>query len=210
VLAGVRSTSAENAVKGLGLVRFLEPVELYTVYATNQASDMHYLRAKISELRPFINAVVEAVVSSVPQKTPGGHVFFEIRDESGSVTCAAYFPTGRLRNVVSALRPGDEVVVMGAVKQKPQGLTVNIEKIEVKHIAPEYVTRPPKCPTCGRRTESMGHGKGYRCRRCRLKLPPQATEKTAVLREITPGLYEAAVSARRHLTKPINLSTPRA
>lgn len=206
VLAGVRALSPENAVKGLKMLRFLEEIDFYTVYKTNQASDMHYVRTKLSELRPFINAAVEGHVSSKPVTTPGGHVFFELSDGCGSIVCAVYAPTGGLRRIASALRPGDLVTVIGAVKQKSQGLTLNVEKLEVKLLVQEHFLRPPKCPRCMRRTESAGRGKGYRCRRCRLVIPREAAESVLVPRNIQPGFYEAAVSARRHLTKPLGLS----
>ncbi|MCX8200712.1 MAG: tRNA(Ile)(2)-agmatinylcytidine synthase [Candidatus Caldarchaeum sp.] len=206
VLAGVRSASAENAVKALGIVKFHEEIELTTVYATNQATDMHYVESKISQLRPFTNAVIAGTVASNPSTTQGGHVFFKLSDGRDTVTCAVYAPTGGLRKVASALMPGDELTVMGAVKQKPQGLTVNVEKIEVKRLVEHFVLRPPLCPGCGRRTESAGREQGYRCRRCGVKLPSEAVEKTSVPRKISPGIYEAAISARRHLTKPVGLT----
>ncbi|MCS7137182.1 MAG: tRNA(Ile)(2)-agmatinylcytidine synthase [Candidatus Caldarchaeum sp.] len=206
VLAGVRALTAENALKGLSMVRFLEEVELYTVYATNQATDMHLSEARVAEAKPFTNVIVEGRVVSKPRIIPGGHVLTEVADGTGTITCAAYRPTGFLRRVVSDLRPGDIVKVMGSLKPKPQGCTLNIEKIEVVQLADSTVLRPPKCPSCSRRMESAGRGKGYRCRRCGVRLDSSSAEKTVENRLLKPGLYEASVSARRHLSRPSALS----
>lgn len=206
VLAGVRAMSAEKALKGLSMLRFFEEVEMRTVYKTNQATDMHYVKVKLSGLRPFINAVVEARVLNMPVMKKGGHVFFEVGDDAGSVTCAVYAPTGKLRNAALALRPGDVVTVMGAVKPKPQGLTLNIEKLEVKQLAAITVKRPPQCPKCRKRMESAGKNQEYRCRRCGVSLPKEAAETAILPRGVFPGVYESAVSARRHLSKPLALS----
>ena len=205
VLAGVRATVPENALKGLSMVRFHEEIEFFTVFATNQATDMHYIPSRIPLLKPYQNVVVEGTVVGRPFVKQGGHVFFRVADEGGEIVCAAYRPTGGLRQVVQQLVEGDVVRVMGAVKEKPEGLTLNIEKIEVRSLAEQMVTRPPNCPRCGRRMESLGRNKGYRCERCGEKLPPEASVKTVVPRRLSVGVYEAAVSARRHLTRPLSL-----
>ncbi|MEM1939914.1 MAG: tRNA(Ile)(2)-agmatinylcytidine synthase [Candidatus Caldarchaeum sp.] len=205
VLAGVRATSPENALKGLSMVRFHEEVEYVTVFATNQATDMHYIPSRIPLLKPFQNVVVEGRVVGRPFLKKGGHVFFRVGDDDGEIVCAAYRQTRDLRRVVQQLVEGDVVKVMGAVKEKPQGLTLNIEKIEVLKLAEQVVTRPPLCPKCGRRMESLGLNKGFRCGRCGEKLPPEARVKNVVPRQLRAGVYEAAVSARRHLTKPLSL-----
>ncbi|MEM4417427.1 MAG: DUF1743 domain-containing protein, partial [Nitrososphaerota archaeon] len=52
VLAGVRAMTAGDALRGLGMLRFLEDVERVVVFKTNQATDMHLTPAKISQLKP--------------------------------------------------------------------------------------------------------------------------------------------------------------
>jgi tRNA(Ile2)-agmatinylcytidine synthase len=119
------------------------------------------------------------------------------------VYLAAYRPTGRLREVVYGLRPGDVVRVMGGVKPKPQGLTLNLEKLEVLELAEHVLHRPPKCPRCMRRMESAGKGKGYRCKRCGARLGAEHAEVVVEQRCIRPGKYEVDVAARRHLSRPL-------
>jgi len=205
ILAGVRALTPENALKGLSMVRFHEKVLMTTVFKTNQATDMHLVEKKISALKPYSNAVLTGRVAAKPVKTAGGHVFIKIDDGTGEVFLAAYRPTGRLREVVYGLRPGDLVRAMGGVKPKPQGLTLNLEKLEVLELAEQFVTRPPKCPSCQKRMESAGRGRGYRCGRCGARLGVNHAEVVAEQRSIRPGMYEVDVPARRHLSKPLCL-----
>jgi tRNA(Ile2)-agmatinylcytidine synthase len=203
ILAGVRALTPENALKGLSMVRFYEEVLLTTVFKTNQATDMHLVETNVSNLKPYINAVLTGRVASKPVKTAGGHVFVKIDDGTGMVYLAAYRPTGRLREVVYGLRPGDVVRVMGGVKPKPQGLTLNLEKLDVLELAEHVLHRPPKCPRCMRRMESAGRGKGYRCKRCGARLGAEHAEVVVEQRCIRPGKYEVDVAARRHLSRPL-------
>ncbi len=203
ILAGVRALTPENALKGLSMVRFHEEVLLTTVFKTNQATDMHLVETNVSNLKPYINAVLTGRVASKPVKTAGGHVFVKIDDGTGMVYLAAYRPTGSLREIVYGLRPGDVVRAMGGVKPKPQGLTLNLEKLEVLELAEHVLHRPPKCPLCMRRMESAGKGKGYRCKRCGARLGAEHAEVVVEQRCIRPGKYEVDVAARRHLSRPL-------
>ncbi len=203
ILAGVRALTPENALKGLSMVQFHEEVLLTTVFKTNQATDMHLVETNVSDLKPYSNAVLTGRVASKPVKTAGGHVFVKFDDGTGVVYLAAYRPTGRLREVVYGLRPGDVVRVMGGVKPKPQGLTLNLEKLEVLELAEHVFHRPPKCPRCMRRMESAGKGKGYRCDRCGARLGVEHAEAVVEQRSIRLGKYEVDVAARRHLSRPL-------
>ncbi len=203
ILAGVRALTPENALKGLSMVQFHEEVLLTTVFKTNQATDMHLVETNVSDLKPYSNAVLTGRVASKPVKTTGGHVFVKFDDGTGVVYLAAYRPTGRLREVVYGLRPGDVVRVMGGVKPKPQGLTLNLEKLEVLELAEHVFHRPPKCPRCMRRMESAGKAKGYRCDRCGARLGVEHAEAVVEQRSIRLGKYEVDVAARRHLSRPL-------
>ena len=205
VLFGIRGISPEIVMKAFKLVKVYEPIEYATIFETNQATDVHYQRIRISELRDGVNAIIEGWVSEAPRLDVGGHVFFKLRDETGEIHCAAYEPTKSFRKIVLQLIPGDEVEAYGAVKMKPQGLTMNLEKIRVKKLAKKIVSRPPLCPKCGKRMKSLGAGKGYRCKKCGIRVGEEAAEVIEIPREIKPGFYEVPPSARRHLTKPLQL-----
>lgn len=209
VLAGVRAITPQHAVQGLGMVRFYEPVDFHMVFKTNQASDLHYIPARIRDMKPNTSYVVRGVVSSRPTVIPGGHVFIRISDETGEVTLAAYEPTGSFRKVVQGLVTGDEVLAYGALKAKPRGLTINLEKLAIIRLVKAVSKAAPTCSVCGRRMKSMGRNKGYRCERCGIKRPELKPVYMESERKICEGVYEVSVSARRHLTMPLKLESLR-
>jgi len=205
VLLGIRGVTVEAVEEAYKMLRIREPVEMVTVFETNQGTDVHLQPLKIAELRDGVSAIVDGTVSEKPRFEIGGHLFFKIHDGTGEVTCAAYEPTKNFRHIVAQLMPGDKVTVYGAVKSKPQGLTLNLEKIHVKEVVGVYVRRPPRCPICGRKMKSIGADKGYRCRRCGVQAGSDAAEIVRVPRTLKPGFYEVPPSARRHLSRPLNL-----
>lgn len=207
VLAGVRALTPNHAEQGLSMVRFNEPVDFYIVFKTNQASDLHYVPAKICEMQPNASYIVRGKVSSRPKIIPGGHVFITIEDETGRVTLAAYEPTGSFRRVVEKLVPGDEVISFGALKIKNSVATLNLEKLAILKLANIEVKTAPICALCGRKMKSMGRGKGYRCEKCKTRRPDLKPEIKQVSRDISEGLYEVCVSARRHLTMPSTIQS---
>ena len=205
VLLGIRGVDPEVLRRAFRMLRIGEPVEMVTIFETNQGTDVHLRPARIAQLRDGMSAIVTGKVLEKPRFEVGGHVFFKLGDGTGELTCAAYEPTKGFRNMVAKLLPGDEVTVYGAVKLKPQGLTLNLEKIHVRRLVEAVVKRPPRCPRCGRRMESAGAGKGYRCRKCKVRLGPEAVEIIKLPREVATGFYEVPPSARRHLAKPLSL-----
>lgn len=206
VLLGIRSLDDKHAVIAYKMLKINEPIEFYTIFRTNQATDSHYIRARIKDLAPLQSAIITGRIASIPRIIEGGHVFIDMDDNTGRVTLAAYEPTGELRKIILELIPGDLVEVYGAVKLKPQGMTINIEKLKVLELVPKIVSEAPMCPKCGRKMKSMGRGKGYRCHRCRLRINEAQPIKRQEERKITIGNYDVAVSARRHLVSPSYLT----
>lgn len=204
ILYGIRSETPETAVEAQGLVEEEEPVERTLLYRTNQGTDEHLQPARAEDVQPYRSVIVEGTVSEEPETITGGHVFFSIEDETGKVSCAAFEPTRRFREVVRALVPGDRVKVYGGVKEKPElPLTINLEKIEILELEPLKEEKNPVCERCGRRMPSAGRGKGYVCRKCGIELPSGASEEVEVKRELEAKLYEVPPRARRHLSKPL-------
>ncbi len=203
VLYGIRGESIEATLEAHNLVRVHEPVERWLIYRTNQATDAHLRKAKISEVKPYWSVVVEGVVSEKPKTIAGGHVIFRIRDESGEIDCAAYEPTRQFRTVVRKLDVGDMVKVYGGVKEKPElPLTINLEKIAVLKLKPHLRRVNPTCRRCGKRTKSAGKNKGFICKKCKLRFTMDSAKYEEVPREIGLGLYEVPPRARRHLAMP--------
>ena len=197
VLFGIRGESIEAVMKAYEVIE-TEEIHMYQVFVTNQATDMHlYTEDEIQMLMENRSYILGGDVVEEPFEIEGGHVFFSISTRFGEIRCAAFEPTKQFRNVVRKLRTGDRVVVYGSFKDE----TINLEKIKIERIADIYEEFNPLCWKCGRRMESEGSGKGFRCRKCRTK----AREKVKVKaeRDIEPGLYEVPPSARRHLSKPL-------
>jgi len=203
VLYGVRGESAEAVYRASAMVRPLEPVERWMIYRSNQGTDAHLgPPVSVRDLRPYNPAVVEATVASPAKTIQGGHVIFRVADGAGEVDCAAYEPTGALREVVRALVPGDRVRISSGVRELDGGITLNIEKLEVLDLADAVEYRNPRCPACGGPTESMGAGQGRRCKRCGHRGPVEKTAHTKP-RAIMVGVHLPDKGAHRHLTKPL-------
>ncbi|MCW3991486.1 MAG: DUF1743 domain-containing protein, partial [Candidatus Bathyarchaeota archaeon] len=206
VLFGVRGESAESVYRAAMMVEPGEPVERWVVFRSNQGTDAHLRsRSKLSELEPYNPATVLGEIVEEPRTIKGGHVFFGLGDGDGRIDCAAYEPTGGFREQVRRLMPGDGVRAHGGVREASldDRLTLNLEKLEVLRLAPEVRLVNPVCPACGGGMESMGRGKGFRCRRCRFRdgrLRKRAVEGE---RKLALGLHIPPPRAQRHLTKPL-------
>jgi len=205
VFFGVRGESPESVLKAL---RFLDPSGSKTavIFKTNQHTDAHIeAPSSLSSIRPFSSVVVTGTVSSTPRTVAGGHVIFSLRDETSEVDCAAYEPTKGFRRWIRELMPGDRVRVWGSVRTDvDRRLTVNLEKIRVLSLV-ESVEINPTCPVCGSSMESMGRGKGFRCRRreCRHADAGLRKVKKRVERKLDLGFYEPPPVAWRHLYMPL-------
>jgi tRNA(Ile2)-agmatinylcytidine synthase len=204
ILYGIRAESIDAALGAHELVRSLEPIERIVVFKTNQGTDEHVRPAKVSEVKPNWSVIVDAVVCRRPMVMAGGHVIFRVRDGTGEIDCAAYEPTRQFRDVIRRLVVGDRVIACGGVKEKPElPLTINLEKLAVIELKPVLKKVNPKCPTCGKRMKSEGKGKGYSCKRCRIRLPAGSAKIVDVPRNIEVGEFEVPPRARRHLAKPL-------
>jgi len=207
VLYGIRGETAEVVRRGHELVVSEEPIERWVIFRTNQGTDAHLRRAvSISEVKPYSPVILSGEVSENPRVIKGGHVIFKIRDETGQIDCAAYEPTGNLRKTAKKLIVGDLVEIYGGVRPpSPRNpLTINVEKIRILKLAPIHVSRNPLCPVCGKRTKSMGRGKGFECKKCGFHgrdLKKIIIEKT---RQLKLGLYVTSPRSQRHLTKPLS------
>jgi len=181
-----------------------EPIDRIMIFKTNQGTDAHLkCQRKIEALRPYQSTVVAGIVGNVPRKVRGGHVIFAIRDETGSVDCAAYHATGSVRETALQLLPGDSATVSGGTRSQASGeLTLNIEKLELTNLVDRVRLENPSCSSCGTRCESMGEDQGFRCRKCKARYPRTSRVQRLEPRKITLGVYIPPPRAHRHLTKP--------
>ncbi|MDG6221298.1 MAG: tRNA(Ile)(2)-agmatinylcytidine synthase, partial [Candidatus Thermoplasmatota archaeon] len=162
VLFGIRGVDNDELIMAKDMIRG-EEMAGWTLFISNQGTDDHLVPRKISEIGTMESPIIEGHVSAAPRTIKGGHVFFTLEDETGSMQCAAYEPTKEFRDAVRLLAKGDRVVAMGSVREEPRA--INLEKLMVLERGEEEQT--PKCPACGRSMKSAGVGQGYRCRGCK-------------------------------------------
>lgn len=197
VLFGIRGDDFNAVMKAFEMVK-TEPIDKYMVFITNQGTDMHLIHeSEVEKLEDYHSYILRGRVCVEPYEITGGHVFFHIDTRFGEVKCVAFEPTKQFRSVVRELREGDLVEVYGSMKRN----TINLEKINVLEVAEVWVEENPTCPICGRRMESAGRNKGFRCKRCKTRAFEKVRRK--VERNLDTGFYEVPPCARRHLSKPL-------
>ena len=203
ILYGIRGNDVEELVHAASHIT-TEPVDSWLLFETNQGTDDHLQRKQIVEIHAFESVITEGCVVQNPHTIQGGCVLFELKDTTGTITCAAYEPTKEFRGIIRELHIGDIVEVYGGVREQP--LTINIEKIVIKHLTTVMVkAENPVCSTCGKHMKSRGTEQGYKCMRCGTKSNTPLIEEKP--RTITIGFYEVPVCARRHLSKPLKRMT---
>ncbi|MCS7120388.1 MAG: tRNA(Ile)(2)-agmatinylcytidine synthase [Nitrososphaerota archaeon] len=207
VLYGIRGESPDAVRRGHELVVSYEPIDRWVIFRTNQGTDAHLRRiGSIVSARPFCPAIIKGEVASKPRVIAGGHVIFQLKDQTGTIDCAAYEPTGDLKEKAKMLRVGDIVEVYGGIRKAStcNPLTINLEKINVLRLAPEVILCNPLCPRCGKRMKSMGRGQGFECKKCGLH--GKRLEKIAeeAKRSLELGIYVTSPRSQRHLTKPLS------
>ncbi len=244
ILHGIRGDDV-TACRAVAEAITGERVERAATFLTNQGTDAHLATGRIGELRDGAGYRVAGVVASEPETKRGGHVHVDVvvpgtepgadtgsgaeigtetepdpgdpTAEGDRLRCLAFKPTGRFRDRVRALRPGDRVTLCGeherrAIEDGTAGdgnaasadrepvSTLKLEKFAVRGLV-ETERVVPTCPDCGRSMSSAGRNQGYRCRDCGTAAPGKATRE--VDRELDPGWYEVPPSARRHVAKPL-------
>jgi tRNA(Ile2)-agmatinylcytidine synthase len=195
ILFGIRGDDGAALPEAMRAVRGETPAG-WLLFESNQGTDDHV--TPISVLEPRRTVRFSGTVSAAPRDLPGGHVVFEV----GGVDVTAYEPSKQFRSVVRRLWPGDQVEVVGAVRDEPR--TLNLEKLRLLELGPRALKiGNPMCDDCGRRAKSMGHGESFRCLKCRRRFPRSAATFRIVRPEIALGWHEPPVGSRRHLSKPL-------
>ncbi|MEA1943930.1 MAG: tRNA(Ile)(2)-agmatinylcytidine synthase [Euryarchaeota archaeon] len=194
VLFGIRG-EMDGVIDAYNYIRS-EPVERFTLFMTNQGTDMHLVRSTIDQTVDGRSYILKGVISSAPRTICGGHVIFGMRNSKSRIDCAAFEPTKNFRYIVRQLVVGDQVVVCGSVNNK----TVHLEKMKIERLADRYEIRNPMC-TCGRRMKSAGVGQGYRCKKC--GNVSDVPDRVLIERNLDCGWYEVPPCARRHIAKPL-------
>ncbi len=205
VLFGVRGESSVILREAAEHIESKQPKERWMIFRTNQATGEHLQhRVKICDLRPYMSARVQCRVLKKPRIIEGGHVIFQVADDSGAIDCAAYEPTGDFREIVRQLIPGDDLVLHVGVRpsSRTHGMTLNVEGMEIINLAENILLSNPLCPECGKRLKSAGRDKGYKCEKCGFRSQNLSKRKKILERKIQLGLHLPPPRAQRHLTRP--------
>ncbi|QWC19352.1 tRNA(Ile)(2)-agmatinylcytidine synthase [Halorubrum sp. 2020YC2] len=221
ILYGIRGDDAD-ACRAVAAAVDGERVDRAATFLTNQGTDAHLAPGRIGDLRDGAGYRVVGVVASATETKRGGHVHVEVAGDRGAVgagsgeagsgeesdadrlRAVAFAPTGRFRDRVRALRPGDRVTLCGEheVRDDADGpeSTLKLEKFAVRDLV-RTAPAVPACPECGRSMSSAGRDQGYRCRDCGTSAPGKIEEP--IERDLEAGWYEVPPSARRHVAKPL-------
>jgi tRNA(Ile2)-agmatinylcytidine synthase len=197
ILFGLRSTDPETPRRAASQVRS-EPVERWLTFRTNQGTGDHLVSRNGPDWEGLTSGVIRGRVASSPSVLRGGHVRFDLQTHlKEPLRCIAFEPTKTLPDVARALLPGDEVRVWGS--RAPEG-PIHLEGIEVVRWNP-YQPRgaAPSCPSCRRPSHSAGAGRGFRCRQCGRRFPPEAARRVPRRPPLPAQAYHPTPSARRHL-----------
>lgn len=205
ILYGIRGETEEVVLYAQRLVKPLEPVERYVLYRTNQGTDAHLRKVEsIRNIKEYESVIVSGIVSSLPKVVPRRHRIFSLEDQTVSVDCAAYEPTGTLPKIASELIVGDQLEVHGAARSsQDHPLTINLEKIRIIKLAIELAWRNPTCLKCGKRMKSLGKRQGFKCARCGFQSSKLRKKMLIENRNLTEGLFITSPRSQRHLTKPL-------
>jgi tRNA(Ile2)-agmatinylcytidine synthase len=207
VLLGLRGENPEAVKRAFRILKIREPVERWVIFRTNHGTENHFLQTPIHPtVKPNRPIILHGVLAKHPHRIRGGHVFFSLDYDEGTIQCAAFEPTGRLCNVIAQLIAGDEVTVFGGVRnnESDQPLNVNLEKIRVDRLTEQLQVENPACSRCGKHMKSAGKKQGFRCEKCHLKEPKAVKRIVPQRRTLRPGIYIPTPKAHRHLTKPLH------
>lgn len=203
VIVGLRSTNPVLLSAIMRRVAEMLGAVIAVVYKTNQGTAQHLsLLKKISCVRAYDSVRIRGKIVENPRIIRGGHVIFRIQDLTGELSCAVYRESGKLARVARRLRKGDLVEVGGGVIPRSEGLTLNVEYIRVIRPLPIPLLENPLCPRCGRRTTSLGKGKGYRCDKCGYRSKTLRKNIKLLPPLLEPGVYFQSPASYRHLSIP--------
>ncbi|MHA2407155.1 MAG: TiaS agmantine-binding domain-containing protein [Candidatus Ranarchaeia archaeon] len=206
ILYGVRGERKKDVIQAFDKISTKEPIAMWMVFRSNQGTDVHLRSRTIEKVREYEPAVITGILKTPPERTLGGHVFCIMYDQTGEITIAAYEPSKYFRDVVTKLKPKDEIIASGSIRKREENnpLTLNLEKLIIQRTPEETIWQTPNCSKCQTTLSSMGKDKGYRCPKCRTRYRDLRKTPVKVNRDIKLGLYLPPPIAQRHLTKPLS------
>jgi tRNA(Ile2)-agmatinylcytidine synthase len=175
----------------------------YMTFKTNQGTGDH-LKNEIDvfDFRPYTSGTITGMVSKKPKIERGGHVIFSITTHGKEILCAVYKPT-KITSFASQLIVGDKIKVGGGIRKatKNHQRILNVEFLEILKLEKDLRLGNPICNKCNKKMKSKGKNQGFQCIKCGKKATSRIIQE--VHRKLKPTLYLPAVSAHRHLTRPL-------
>jgi len=170
----------------------------WAIFRTNQATDAHLRHGVIyDEPHPYSYYTARGIITET-RRTKARHVVGRL--DTG-LPFAAYRHLGPLATALEKC-VRCYVELYGGLKPRRGSLYLYVERA---HIHGRYVKIRQRCPHCGGALESLGRGKGWKCRKCGTIY--HAVETRWVL-DVTPSQYILPrPGERRHLLKPPTLDT---
>jgi Predicted DNA-binding protein containing a Zn-ribbon domain len=131
----------------------------WVIYRTNQAVDAHIeLGVFFEEPYPYSFYRTRGVVVEA-RRLEARHLIGKL---DNGITFVVYRHLGRIASELERC-VGCDVVLYGGVKPRRGGLYLYVERA---YILGRYIKAKARCPYCEGALESLGRGRGWRCRRC--------------------------------------------
>ena len=203
VFYGVRGEYIESVLDASKMIFTKEKLQGYLTFKTNQGTGDHLKNElDVNELKPYSSGTITGIVSKKPKMKRGGHVIFSITKQRKEIQCAVYEPT-KMTSFALQLIQGDKILVGGGVRKASKNYQriLNVELFKVVKLAKDLQFENPFCIKCNKKMKSKGKGQGFQCIKCGKKTSKKIIHQ--IPRKILPKLYIPAVSAHRHLTRPI-------
>lgn len=205
VYFGIRGESPKIVYSAFKIIQPLHYIERWLIFKSNQGTDMHLIPKKINQLKPYSCGKITGHIVSYPKIIRGGHVILTVSDNTGTLECAVYFPSGNLRKIAAQLSVNDLISVYGCAKLLNNNrLTFNVEKIEILKLAPRFKEVNPLCPKCGKRMSSAGKNKGFKCKKCGFYDKFAKKIISHIPTTLKTGLYLPPPRSQKHLAKPLS------
>jgi tRNA(Ile2)-agmatinylcytidine synthase len=207
VLCGIRGEKPEDVKRAFSSLLPLENLQGYMIFRSNQGTGEHLSQTiSLSNSKSYYSGTVIGAVASRPRSELGGHVFFNLQNSEGEISCACYEPTAEFRERALQLVPGDVIEVGGGVRKATSlhPKVLNLEFLKPIKLVPKIRSSNPICPKCNDRMTSRGKDQGFGCVKCGSEARHASKIETSEPRNLIPGLlYIPPVRAHRHLTKPV-------
>ena len=203
VFYGVRGENVDSLIHATKILKTTEKLDGYMIFKSNQGTGDHLKNELTPEnMRPYASGKISGTVSDTPKVAKGGHVFFKVLSQNHEFWCAVYKPTG-MTAVASNLLQGDKISAGGGVRKASKNFPriVNLEFIDIISLEKNIVLSNPQCKRCRKKMKSKGVNQGFECIRCGRKSLKKIPAE--ISRDIKKQLYLPAVSAHRHLSRPL-------